>query len=56
MKVLTPIKAIKAKCKDCSGGSVQEARLCQAFECPIWPYRNGKRPEKGKDTPGEPEA
>ena len=44
-KKLTPIKAIRAKCLDCCCGSWKEVRLCPADDCPIWPYRFGKRPE-----------
>jgi hypothetical protein len=35
----TPIKAIRAKCIDCSGGSPSEARKCTAIGCAPWPYR-----------------
>jgi hypothetical protein len=41
---LTPIKAIREKCLDCSGGSRQEVRLCPITRCALWPYRLGKRP------------
>ena len=41
----TPIKAIRAKCVDCSGGSTAEVRRCQVFDCPLWKYRMGVRPE-----------
>jgi len=42
----TPIKAIRAKCKDCSAGQVSEVRKCPLKECPLYPYRMGKRPSK----------
>lgn len=41
----TAIKAIRAKCLDCSGGSSKEVRLCPVTDCPLYPYRFGKRPE-----------
>lgn len=44
-KRLTPLQAIRAKCLDCSGGSRQEVRLCPITQCPLWPYRFGKRPQ-----------
>lgn len=47
MKVLTPIKAIRAKCVDCCAGSVVEVRLCTAEKCPLYPYRHGHRPKEG---------
>lgn len=46
---MTPIKSIRLKCLDCCCGSVQEVRLCPSHNCPLWPYRMGKRPI----TPGE---
>ena len=44
MKKLTPLKSIRKKCIDCSGGSYQEVRFCQIEECPLYTYRHGKRP------------
>ena len=40
----TPIKAIRKKCLDCCCGSRKEVRLCKVIECPLYPYRFGKRP------------
>lgn len=37
----SPIKAIRAKCIDCSGGSQAEARKCVSVKCPLWPMRMG---------------
>lgn len=47
-KILTPIKAIRAKCLDCSGGQYTEVTGCVAVDCPLYPYRFGKRPIKGE--------
>ena len=48
-KMLTPIKAIRAKCLDCTCGSPQEVRLCPTPDCPLYPYRMGHNPNrKGK--------
>lgn len=41
---LTPLKAIRAKCIDCSGGAVMEVRQCPITSCALFPYRMGKRP------------
>ena len=41
---LTPLKAIRAKCIDCSGGSIHEVKLCVIPECPLYPFRFGKNP------------
>lgn len=42
---LTPLRAIRAKCLDCSAGSYKEVRLCLDTNCPLWPYRLGRRPK-----------
>lgn len=52
MSDLTPIKAIRARCLDCSGWSTKEVRECTHDECPLWEYRAGHRPkEKASLTP-----
>lgn len=38
---LTPARAIKLHCLDCSGGSPGERRTCQIKSCPLWPFRLG---------------
>jgi len=43
-----PIKAIRAFCIDCSGGSKSEARKCTAYECALWRLRMGTNPLHGK--------
>jgi hypothetical protein len=40
----SPIKAIRAKCVECSGGSMTEARLCHLTHCPLWAFRMGSNP------------
>lgn len=45
-KVLTPVKAIRAKCLDCCGGQMAEVRLCPITDCALYPYRMGHRPPK----------
>ena len=44
MATLTPIKAIRKKCLDCSGDSSKEVNQCQILDCPLYLYRMGKRP------------
>lgn len=46
MKVLTPVKAIRAKCLDCSCGNKAEVRNCTIIDCSLYPYRLGHRPKK----------
>lgn len=56
---VTPIKIIRAKCVDCSGGSIYEPTYCQVFDCPAWLWRLGKRPKTVAKTRPElldPEA
>lgn len=45
-KILTPLRAIRAKCLDCSGGSPKETRECVMLDCPLYPYRMGKSPNR----------
>lgn len=42
---MTPLKAIRAKCLDCSNGSSAEVNLCPIVECPLYPYRHGRHPK-----------
>jgi hypothetical protein len=53
MKNLTPLKAIRAKCIDCSGGQLKEVRECIITDCPLYPFRMGTNPNRagvGKRT------
>ena len=44
MEILTPIKAIRAKCLDCCCDSPKEVRECTIVQCALWAYRMGHRP------------
>lgn len=48
MEVLTPISAIREKCKDCTCGQLKEIRFCRVIKCAIWPYRMGQRPTEAE--------
>ena len=48
-KILTPLKAIRAKCMDCCCGQAKEIKLCNMKNCPLYPYRMGKRPTVDTD-------
>lgn len=49
MTIITPVKAIRAKCLDCCCGSAQEVKLCPVTDCSLYPYRMGHNPNrKGK--------
>jgi hypothetical protein len=39
---LTPTKAIRAKCMECSNQSPSEVRKCEIQYCPLYPFRFGK--------------
>lgn len=45
-KLRTPIAAIRAKCKDCTCGSLAEIRACHLDQCALHPYRHGRRPTR----------
>ena len=47
---LTPMKAIRKKCLDCSGGSFKEVELCPIDDCFLYTYRFGKRPKVASGT------
>lgn len=46
MKSLTPVKAIRVKCLDCSNGQMKEIRLCPITDCPLYRFRMGKNPNR----------
>jgi hypothetical protein len=46
----TPLRAIRAKCVDCSGGSVAEVRKCTAVFCELWPFRMGFGPYHARSS------
>jgi hypothetical protein len=39
---LTPLRAIRSKCIDCSGHELNEVRNCQADDCPLFSLRMGR--------------
>ena len=45
-QILSPLKAIRAKCLDCSGNMKNEVRLCPCSDCSLYPYRHGKNPNR----------
>lgn len=46
---MTPLKAIRAKCLDCSCGQWYEVKMCPITDCPLYEYREGHNPKlKGK--------
>ncbi len=51
MKLLTPMKSIKAKCLDCCVGSVGEVNKCEAFSCPLYILTEKVRRQKTAPFP-----
>lgn len=48
-KIITnPVKAIRAKCLDCSCGSSDEVKACPIKDCALYPFRFGKNPYRAK--------
>jgi len=46
MKYLPPVKAIKKFCYECVGESTKERKNCNITDCPLYPYRLGKNPNR----------
>ena len=46
MAKVTPLKAIRIKCLDCSNGSTKEVRECPDTECALYLYRMGRDPNR----------
>jgi hypothetical protein len=51
MSKLTPLKAIRNKCLDCSNGSTKEVKYCPIDTCPLFKFRMGKKQKETTDTP-----
>lgn len=56
MAKLTTLKAIRAKCMDCTAWQFIEIRLCTCTECPLYEYRMGKRPKSEESITEEAET
>lgn len=53
---MTPLKAIKEFCYQCSGENRAEVTRCTAPKCPLYPYRKGHNPNKREMTDEQREA
>lgn len=56
-KNLTPLKAIRQKCLECSNWNYAEVTRCHITDCALYPYRFGKVPNhanNGKTPVGNP--
>ena len=43
-KNLTPLRSIRIYCRQCSGESPKEVKLCPIPNCSLFPYREGHNP------------
>ena len=56
-KIPTPLKAIRAKCLDCSCWQPKEVKLCPLVQCSLYIFRFGKNPNRaGIGYPSRPFA
>ncbi len=46
MKTMPPLKAIRAKCLDCSVYQYKEISNCNIADCSLYPYRMGRNPNR----------
>lgn len=51
----TPLKAIRAKCLDCTNGQNVEIRECPITDCPLYEYRMGHRPKNDVEGDSSPD-
>ena len=54
--IISPVKAIRAKCIDCCCGSAHEVRLCTCEDCALWAFRFGKNPYLHREMTEEQKA
>ena len=46
--ITNPVKAIRAKCLECSNDSTIEVKECNIKNCALYPFRFGKNPYRTK--------
>ncbi len=46
---LTPLKAIRKRCVNCTGYELKRTRKCEFTDCQLYPYRMGKGKPKLKE-------
>ena len=46
--IRSSVKSIRAFCLDCGNGQPKEVRLCPNTECPLYPFRMGKNPNRAR--------
>ena len=53
MRKITPLKAIRLKCLDCTCNQPLEVRLCTATNCPLYAFKSGHRPKEYSYIPND---
>lgn len=53
--ITNPVKAVRAFCLECSGGSPAEVKSCPREVCPLFPFRLGKNPYRQRREMSEEE-
>ena len=43
---LSPVKAVRAYCLECSANQPSEVRNCPMVDCPLYSFRMGKNPNR----------
>ena len=56
MTIKSPIKAIRAFCLQCLGGSAADVKTCTVEHCALWHFRHGKNPYRKPPTEKQREA
>lgn len=47
-KYLSPLKSIRKNCLECSNQQPKEVKECSIIDCPLYPFRLGKNPNRSK--------
>lgn len=47
------LRAIRANCIECCGGTEAEVRRCRMVTCPMWPYRMATNPFQRRELSEE---
>lgn len=55
-EIHNPVKAIRAKCLECSCGAVSEIKKCLITNCALFPFRLGKNPYRAQNLSDEARA
>lgn len=52
-KPMSLMKAVRAKCLDCCGGNKSVIPVCGISNCPLYPFRLGKNPNRTRNMTDE---